>query len=148
MRPVFTHTSKAFVADSQMSSYKMQSIAGDQHQSDREPDAHTLNEVCAYPDTFRLCVGQRKRREIALVGTAASELVDGAYESLPVFSQQVGSVVGCSLIFGLSKGEASTKVLEGVVFNGHNVGYRVVCRLQSFLHREQSFPGGVVGLRR
>ena len=119
----------------------MQSIAGDQHQSDGEPDAHTLNKVCAYPDTFRLCVRQRKRGEIALVRVAASECVDGAYESLPVFSQQVGSVVGRGLIFGLSEGEALTEVLEGVIFDGHDVRYRVVRRL---LHRLQSFPSVMV----
>lgn len=141
MQSVLALTSKAFVADSQMSSYKMQSIAGDQQQTDGEPDTHTLNEVCAYPYTFRPCVRQRKRGEIALVRIAASECVDGAYESLPVFSHQVGSVVGCGLIFGLSEGEASTEVLEGVVFDGHDVRYCVVGRL---LHLLPSFPGGMV----
>lgn len=99
----------------------MQSIAGDQHQTDGEPDAHTLNEVCAYPDTFRLCVGQRKRGEVALIGIAASEFVDRAYESLPVLSQQVGPVVGCGLMFALAEGKASTEVLESVVFDGDDV---------------------------
>jgi hypothetical protein len=36
------------------------------------------------------------------------------------------------------------EVLEGVVFDGHDVGCRVVRRFWSFLHREQSFPGRTV----
>jgi hypothetical protein len=127
-RAVFALTSKAFVADSQMSSYRKASISGDQHQSNGKPGAHTLNEVCAYADTFRLCVRQRKRGKIALVRVAASECVDGAYESSPVFSQQVGPVVGRGLIFGLAEGEVPTEALEGVVFDGDDVRCRVVSR--------------------
>jgi hypothetical protein len=124
-----------------MSSYRKASISGDQHQSDGEPDAHTLNKVCTYADTFWLCVRQRKRGEIALVGIAASECVDGANESLPVFSQQVGSVVGRGFTFGLSEGEVSAESFEGAVFDGHDVRYGIVRRLR---HPEQSFSGGMV----